>query len=153
MSFLDGFKPQVTLIQKNSRENSADWEKLPEGHKGSRRGGMLPTFYWYEEESNSNKKITSIEELRLEIAPIETEKEAVSFITAFNPNIKLDNDLTITAYVSVVESGFLVKILQQEQFGCGNHLPYYVIYKVSNSGDITKLAQEIRTGGSPMCVD
>jgi hypothetical protein len=153
MSFLDGFKPQVTLIQKNSRENSADWEKLPEGNKGSRRGGMLPTFYWYEEESNSNKKISSIEELRLEIVPIETEKEAISFITAFNPNVKLDDNLAITAYVSAIESGFLVKLLQQDGFGCGNHSPYYVIYKVSNTGDIIKLAHEIQTEGPAMCID
>jgi hypothetical protein len=127
-----------------------------EGHYLRTEGGMLRTGYCFSFKDGAvTKIIDSVAKLKEVFAPVNKEAAAVSFVAVMASDYKIDGDV-MQGYSATVDDGYLVRIIQQNTFGCGNHKPTEAIYKVSKAGDVQLLAQEVPSQGSSgaqVCVD
>jgi hypothetical protein len=147
-----------------------------------RTGGSLPINYTLEiTKQNKTDIIDSQAKLREYFAPVETEAKAISFVAMQDPYqfvtqadippilgrlfkkpTKEQQD-SIDKYgkflkgnVLQIDDAFLVLVFDENQFGCGSHLPSGVVYKIEHSGDIKIVAKEnvvVDSSKKTVCID
>ncbi len=151
-SRLDGFVPRLAIRENKTEPCKAS---INDAAYLRREGGMCKTGYWLEvKNSSSTEKIDSPAKLRETFGPIDSESEAASFVAVITPDLKVGSNDVIEGYTSTVRDGYWVQVVQNNTFGCGNHKPTRVIYKVLKSGNISPVAFE-KPGSvsNPLCVD
>ncbi len=94
--------------------------------------------------------VTSTKSFRSMFAPVDTAEEAISFIAVVNNGLKLDDSNQVSGYVSTQNGKFVVRIIAQDQDRCGE-VPQEIVYVVSESGDINRVAIEKNEKEPPSC--
>ena len=150
-SRLTGFSPNISLTEKKT-------EGCDNAYADSylrMEGGLCGIGFWLED--SSGNKIDSREKLLDHFAPIDNEAEAMSFIAITQGGLKIDESGIPEGYTSIVNDGFLVQLVYNNTFGCGNHKPTGVIFKISKNGEINQIASEKQKPSKPdepvLCVD
>ncbi|RYX92409.1 hypothetical protein EON78_06450 [bacterium] len=132
-------------------------------------GGKLAscTSLIVEKSPNNFEQITNLQALKSTFAPIDSEAEVISYLTAAtNTEAKFTFDLqenfryyqlklTPTA-VTKHGADYMVNMFAYQRFGCGPHPNFEVVYHVTKSGDIeevsrTKIYEDPARDG--LCVD
>ena len=146
---LAGFSPKTVLTENKTKEC--------EGRDGGSylrvEGGLCGIGFWLED--SSGVKIDSIEKLTNRFAPVESEAEVVSFIVVTQGDLKIATSGVPEGHVLAITDAFLVQLVNKNTFGCGGHEPTGVIFKISKSGEILKIAkEEERPSDGPIsCID
>jgi len=147
---VEGFAP-LQLVEKKT-------EGCGSGNKGSfvrREGGLCTIGVWLESKGKPAVKINSVEKLRARFAPVESEAEAVSFVSVLIPDLKWKDPEMLLGHVIAADDGYLVQAVAKNTFGCRTHAPTGVIFKVSRDGTVKQIAVEPEPEpvGPTMCVD
>ncbi|MFA5050913.1 MAG: hypothetical protein WC499_02245 [Patescibacteria group bacterium] len=150
-SRLTGFSPNIPFTEKKT-------EGCGNVYNGSYlriEGGLCGIGFWLED--SDGNKIDSREKLSNLFAPIDNEAEAMSFIAITQSNLKIDESGMPEGYTSAIDDGFLVQLVYNNMFGCGNHEPTGVIFKILKNGEINQIASEkekpLKPGEPVLCVD
>ena len=118
-------------------------------------GGLCGVGYWLED--SNGMRIDSKEKLTTRFAPIENETEAVSFVAVTRGDLKIDATGIPEGHTLTIGDGFLVQLVYNNTFGCGNHEPTGVIFKISQSGEVLRIAFEKQKPPKPgepiLCAD
>jgi len=135
---LSGLVTQGTIEEKKTEKCITDYEL-----KYLRtEGGLCGIGYWLEiNENNTITKIESLEKLKEKFAPIESEQEAMSYIAVINGGLSIENNI-LKGGTAKIENGYLVNLIHNNTFGCGQHEPIGVVYKITTSGEISSVAFE-----------
>lgn len=148
---LAGFFPKATL----SERKTEGCEGRGDGSYLRVEGGLCGVGYWLE--GSGGVKIDSIEELKGQFSPIDNEAEAVSFVAVTNEDLKIDASGVPDGHTLSVDNGFLVQLVRNNTFGCGSHEPTGIIFEVSKTGEIQRVAFEKQKPPKPgepvLCVD
>jgi hypothetical protein len=116
-------------------------------------GGLCRVGVWLED--TQGNKINSVEKLKETCAPIESEEEAISYLSLMRSDLKIGESDIPQGHSLTITDGFLIQLVYKNTFGCSNHKPIGYIYKVSKNGDFEQVATEQvdETTGPQMCVD
>ncbi len=148
---LSGFSPNTALTEKRTE----GCEGRGDGSYLRVEGGMCGVGYWLEK--SNGDKINTLEKLVSNFAPIENETEAASFMAIMQADLKIDASGIPEGHTLTITDGFLVQLVHENTFGCGSHKPTGVIFKITNGGDIQRIASEKEKQPLPgepvMCVD
>ena len=148
---LAGFLPKTSLTEKKTEGCSG------RGSDSYLRveGGLCGVGYWLEDSSAT--RIDSKEKLIARFGPVENEAEAVSFITVMQGGLQIDPSGIPTGHTLTVSDGYLVQLVYKNTFGCGSHEPTGVIFKISQNGEVLRIASEKqkppKLGEPILCVD
>lgn len=132
-------------------------------------GGKLAscTSLIVEKSPNNFEQINNLQSLKQTFAPIDSEAEVISYLTAAtNTEARFSFDLqdnfrfyqlklTPTTVMNH-DGGYMVNMFAYQRFGCGPHPNFEVVYHVTKSGDIeevsrTKIYEDPARDG--LCVD
>lgn len=112
-------------------------------------GGLCRVGYiLYARRTDYILKVDSLEKLKEVFGPVDSEAEAVSFVTSVIPDLQFVTSRAAAGYERLVgytlpiDGGYLVQTLQKNTFGCGDHKPTGVMFKVTDGGDVQKIASE-----------
>jgi|GEM_PF-2699885 len=86
-------------------------------------------------------KIDSGARLTTSFAPVSSPAEAVSFVVAVTPGLKVNTQKVPLAEVIITDNGYLVRVTVSQTLGV-NHPEQKIIYFVTTSGTVTSLAYE-----------
>jgi hypothetical protein len=148
---LAGFSPKISLTEKKTEGCGGRGD----GSYLRTEGGLCEVGYWLEDSNGA--KIDSKEKLASRFAPIENEAEAVSFIAVTQPDLMIDTTGIPSGHTLTTSDGFLVQLVYKNTFGCGTHEPTGIIFKISNNGELQRIASEKQKPPKPgepvLCVD
>jgi len=146
----------VPVVEKAINCTQYDNDHPPENSL-RRGGGMCGEYYWLEQGSGTSLvKIDTEEKLKQTLGPIDNEAKAVAILTLLkNDLVEGPPNKVPEGHILKTEQGYLVQLKDSYSFGCGHHIPRWVIYSVSRSGDIKLAAVEkIKEPKGPgICVD
>lgn len=148
---LSGFSPKTSLTEKKTEGCGGRGD----GSYLRIEGGLCGVGYWLEDSSGT--KIDSKEKLATRFAPVENEAEAVSFIVVTQGGLRIDASGIPEGHTLAISDGFLVQLVYKNTFGCGSHEPTGVIFKISQNGEVLRIASEKQKPPKPgepvLCVD
>lgn len=159
---LEGFSPKTSLVEKstepenrNSKEHCKEPATVLEsgGNYLKVEGALCGVGYWLED--TEGIKIDSFEKLISRFGPVETEAEAVSFVSTTKEDLEINKNGVTEGHTLTIKDGFLVQVVYQNTFGCGSHESSRVIFKITRRGEIQKIAfEEPKPGSGPtICAD
>lgn len=120
-------------------------------------GCLCQKGYWVEITKDGQvEKIDTPEKLKNALSPIDSAAKAVSLVTLATRDLNVNTSDNIpVGHVLPISDGYLVQVVDLNFCGCGTHIPSGVIYKVTESGEMTQIAAEIvpPSDGPEICVD
>lgn len=151
---LTGFSPAIPLT-----EEKTDYPKIcanrDTGNYLRIEGGLCGVGYWLQD--SAGNKIDSREKLAGRFVPVESEAEAVSFVVVTEGGLVMNSDGVLVGHTLSVDGQFLVQLAYSNAYGCGNHEPTGVIFKVLKNGTFQQVAAEkqkpLKPEESTLCVD
>jgi hypothetical protein len=148
---LAGFSLVTPLVEKRTEGCNA----IPYDAYLHVEGGLCGVGYWLEDLKGT--KIDSKEKLLALLGSIDNEAEAMSFVVETQRGLIVGAQEVPEGHTAVVRDGFLVQAVYSNMYGCRDHRPIGVIFKVSKSGEIEQVASEKMKPLGPdepiICVD
>ncbi len=147
---LDGFSMTDTLLTKLGAPVTVKQQasaaclnsRSVSGYLRFEGEALCATGYFLQADGKkSSQKIDSDEKLKTSFAPVANPAEAISFVSAITPGLKVNSQDVPVAEVITMEDGFLVRVTKNQTLGV-NHPEQKIIYLVKTDGSITSLAYE-----------
>lgn len=146
---LDGFTSIGDIVEE--KEITCFWNEEPcksliskEDEHLRVEGGLASRYYFLTiTENGEPQMVKSLGNLKKFFAPVDNEVEAMSFIGVTERDLKRNEKDVLVGETAVIDGGYLVKVVKNNTFGCGQHDPQRVIFKISKDGEKTLVATEI----------
>lgn len=123
-----------------TEKSGAEYERKKEGGYIRREGGLMGYVYWLENASGTT--IDSKEKLIETFAPLDTVEEAISYLAVQTSDITTATNTILLGKTLTTNDGYLIQLVKGNRFGCGEHLPTGIVYKVTKDGSFEKVASE-----------
>lgn len=116
---------------------------------------MQQRLYYLEMIKNGEtREIGSLAMLKRLLAPIDSEMEAASLIGVTTSDLMISQYDILEGHTATIGDEYLVQVISNMTFGCGDHTPVSAIYKVTKDGEIENIAyKKVAEPGPKSCVD
>src|SRR5262249_508543 len=103
------------------------------------------------------RPIRTTKALAAAFAPVDSEAEAIAFVVASVPDLRMAAEKVAEGHSLVGACGYLVQVVRKHTFGCGSHQPTGAVFHVARDGTVREVAAvpepPQRPGELSVCVD